>query len=69
MGSVSYTPEQAEYNEGDKVTMTATATEGYEFVKWSDNATINPRTIVFGGFPEAYEAIFQKKADTEGAGA
>lgn len=68
MGSVSYSPEQTEYNEGDKVTMTATATEGYEFVKWSDNATINPRTIVFGGFPEAYEAIFQEKVETEGAG-
>lgn len=67
MGKVSHTPEQEEYNEGDKVTMTATANEGYEFVKWSDNATINPRTIVFGGFPETYEAIFQKKAGDAGA--
>lgn len=65
MGSVSYTPEQEEYNEGDKVTMTATAQTGYKFVKWSDNATINPRTIVFGGFPETYEAIFEKGAEEE----
>lgn len=63
MGSVSVSPEQATYEEGDKVTLTATAAEGYEFVKWSDNATVSPRTIVFGGFPETYQAIFQKKAD------
>lgn len=61
-GSVAYTPEQATYVEGDKVTMTATANEGYSFVKWSDGATINPRTIVFSGFPETYEAIFEKAA-------
>ena len=63
MGSVSLSPEQEEYNEGEKVTMNATASEGYKFVKWSDNATINPRTIVFGGFPEAYEAIFEKDGE------
>lgn len=64
-GSVSHTPEQATYAEGDKVTMTATANEGYEFVKWSDGGTINPRTIVFSGFPESYEAIFQAKAEED----
>lgn len=68
MGSVSVSPKQASYEEGDKVTLTATASEGYEFVKWSDNATVSPRTIVFGGFPETYEAIFQKKADAAGKG-
>lgn len=62
-GSVEYTPKQDTYAEGDKVTMTATANEGFEFVKWSDGGTLNPRTIVFGGFPESYEAIFQKKAE------
>lgn len=61
-GSVSHTPEQDTYVEGDKITMEATANEGYEFVKWSDGGTLNPRTIVFSGFPESYEAIFQKKA-------
>ncbi len=34
-----------EYEEGATATLTATAKEGYEFVKWSDNNTTNPRTI------------------------
>ncbi len=33
------------YYEGDEVILTATAADGYEFVKWSDNITANPRTI------------------------
>lgn len=67
MGSVDWTPKQEEYTEGDKVTLTATANEGFEFVKWSDGGSLNPRTIVYSGFPEVYEAIFQAKAE-EGAG-
>lgn len=59
MGSVSKTPDQASYAQDEKITMTATPAEGYKFVKWSDGATINPRTIVFSGFPETYEAIFE----------
>ena len=35
-----------EYGEGHKITLTAKATEGYHFVKWSDGNTENPRTIV-----------------------
>ena len=68
MGSVDWTPKQEEYAEGDKVTLTATANEGFEFVKWSDGGSLNPRTIVYSGFPEVYEAIFQPKAAEEGAG-
>lgn len=65
-GSVDWSPKQETYEEGDKVTLTATAKTGYEFVKWSDGGTLNPRTLVFSGFPEVYEAIFQKKAEAEG---
>ncbi len=33
------------YNDGDTAILTATANEGYIFVKWSDDETENPRTI------------------------
>ena len=33
------------YQKGTKVTLTATANEGYHFVQWSDSNTDNPRTI------------------------
>lgn len=62
-GSVTRTPDKATYDADEKVTIEATANEGYKFVKWSDGATINPRTIVFSGFPEAYEAIFEKSGE------
>lgn len=68
MGTVTWTPKQDTYVEGEKVTLTATPKEGYEFVKWSDGATLSPRTVVYSGFPEVYEAIFQPEAE-EGAGA
>ena len=58
MGKVTLSPEQEKYETGDKVTMTAAAESGYKFVKWSDGATINPRTIVYSGNPESYQAIF-----------
>lgn len=59
MGSVSVSPEQASYAPEDKVTLTATSKEGFEFVKWDDGATTSPRTIVFSGNPEHYQAIFK----------
>lgn len=59
MGSVAVTPNQPSYEAGDKITMTASATESHEFVKWDDGATTNPRTIVFSGNPEHYQAIFR----------
>lgn len=67
MGEVTVTPEQDEYKTGDNVTMTATAKTGYEFVAWSDGATINPRTYVYGGAPIAFQAIF-KKTETPSGG-
>jgi len=33
------------YTEGSSATITATASSGYHFTKWSDNNTDNPRTI------------------------
>ena len=34
------------YGEGEHVTITAIPADGYRFVRWSDNNTDNPRTIV-----------------------
>ncbi len=34
-----------QYENGDVVTLTATANEGYYFVRWSDGVTENPRTV------------------------
>ena len=34
------------YNENEEATLTAIANSGYRFVKWSDEVTDNPRTIV-----------------------
>lgn len=33
------------YNEGDTITLSATANNGYHFVQWQDGNTDNPRTI------------------------
>lgn len=68
LGSVAISPEQDAYAKDDKVTLTATPESGAEFVKWSDGATINPRTIVFSGFPEAYQAIFKLAAQSDDQG-
>ena len=35
MGTVKLDPDKAEYAKGEKVTATATAKEGYEFVNWT----------------------------------
>jgi len=45
MGTVAIDPVQDEYLGGTSVTATATAAEGYHFVKWSDEATANPYTF------------------------
>ena len=34
-----------EYEDGEKVTLTANSNEGYHFVKWDDENTDNPRTL------------------------
>ncbi len=46
------------YNEGDTVTLIATAAEGYHFVRWNDNNTSNPREVVVAG-DVTYTAYFE----------
>lgn len=55
--SVTKSPDKTNYAAGETVTLTATPKEGKVFKKWSDNVTINPRTIVTGGIPITLEAI------------
>lgn len=55
--SVTKTPDKTNYAAGETVTITATPKEGKVFKKWSDNVTINPRTIVTEGMPITLEAI------------
>lgn len=61
LGTVSIDNEKPEYALGESLSMTATPTSTGQFVKWSDGATVNPRTIVFSGSPETYQAIFEAK--------
>lgn len=61
-GEVAASPAKETYAKGESVTLTATAAEGYTFVKWSDGATLAERAVVFSGFPESYQAIFEKNA-------
>ncbi len=46
------------YDYGTVVTLTATADNGYEFEKWSDGSTDNPRTVTVEGDAQ-FEAIFK----------
>lgn len=47
------------YTEGTSVTLTATANEGYQFVKWSDGNTNATRTITVGSVSQTYTAEFK----------
>lgn len=60
MGKVEVSPSKDEYTEGETVTLTATAEEGHHFVKWSDGATLSPRSLVYSGYPTTLQAIFEK---------
>lgn len=62
LGTVAITNAKDEYEQGESVTITATPKGENVFEKWSDGATINPRTIVFSGVPEVYQGIFKEKA-------
>lgn len=62
--SVTKSPDQKNYAAGTTVTLTATPKAGKKFKKWSDNVTVNPRTIVTDGAPITLEAI----AEDEPAG-
>lgn len=47
------------YKEGTSVTLTATAAKGYNFIKWSDGNTTNPRTIIVEA-NASYTATFER---------
>lgn len=49
MGRVSISPVKSAYAEGDQVTITATANEGYNFVDWNGSITDNPYTFTVSG--------------------
>ena len=49
------------YSSGTSVTISATAGTGYEFVKWSDDSTSNPRTLVVSA-NVSLTAIFQEQS-------
>ena len=51
------------YNENDEATLTATSNNGYRFVKWSDEVTDNPRTVVVTQ-DSAFTAIFEPNTFT-----
>ena len=61
-GTATATPDEESYKLGDKVTLTATANEGYKFERWDDGNTSATREIAFSGFPEKYMAVFTKEA-------
>ena len=45
------------------MTLTATADDGYEFTKWSDGNTTNPREVEVTK-NATYTAVFEKKVET-----
>lgn len=49
------------YDEGENVTITATANTGYTFVQWNDGNTDKTRVIIVGGTPKTYTAIFEQE--------
>ncbi len=51
------------YNENDEAILTATANSGYRFVKWSDEVTDNPRTVVVTQ-DSTFTAIFEANSFT-----
>lgn len=62
-GKVTVSPEKTDYEEGETVTLTPAAEEGYHFVKWSDNVTIETRSLIYSGVPTVLQAVFE--ADEE----
>ena len=51
------------YDNGDAATLTATANDGYRFVKWSDEVTDTPRTVVVTQ-DSTFTAIFEPNTFT-----
>lgn len=48
------------YDEGQKITISATPASEYSFLRWSDGNTQATRTITVGSTTETYTAIFYK---------
>jgi len=78
-GSTAVFPQQASYDDGDEVTLTATPAEGFEFVGWAGDITATESTIAIlmtddteltAMFAEAAPATFTLTAfvDPSGAG-
>lgn len=61
-GTATAAPAKDSYTQGEEVTLTASATENYNFLCWADGNTSASRKITFSGFPESYMAVFTKKA-------
>lgn len=51
-----------EYEAGTTLTLTATANEGYKFVRWSNSSTSASTSVVVKNQPDAIIAIFEKNA-------
>ena len=55
--------DQGFFNDQDTITLEAIPSEGYEFVKWQDGSTENPRTIIVTGdatWTAKFEKIFSE---------
>ena len=61
--TMGYVSGGGQYEEGTKVTIKATAFSGYEFIRWSDGNTNNPRTVTING-NIVLQAIFSVREDT-----
>ena len=60
-GTVAITSGQKDlYADGDIITVTATAKNGYKFVGWSDKSTANPYNYEFGGGVKNLVAMFEE---------
>lgn len=62
LGTVTVAPEKDYYAIGEKVIITATATETGQFSKWGNGSTTNPLEITIEGVPIAIEGVFTAKA-------
>ena len=60
-GTVAITSGQKDlYADGDIITVTATAKNGFKFVGWSDKSTANPYNYEFGGGVKNLVAMFEE---------
>lgn len=66
MGSVAVNGETSvTVEEGETVTLTASANEGHHFLRWNDNNTDNPRTVTVTS-DTTFTAYFEADGGTEG---